>query len=777
MRAALCIHGHFYQPPREDPWLGAILSEGGAAPMNNWNERILRQSYAPIAWARRVDGSGRITDIVNCYEWMNFNAGPTLLRWMRDASPETLRRMQEADARSLARWGRGNAVAQVYHHIIMPLATAEERALETRWAVDDFIFHFGRAPEGMWLSECAVDLPSLDALAAEGINYVILAPGQAKALVRNGKAAPIDEGSLNIGEPYFVKLPSGRTMTVVFYNGSLSRRTAFDGLPRDGEFFWKCIVREAEALVRRGGDMPLLTLATDGETYGHHFVFGEMALAYVLAQGYAGRDGIRLTNLAAYLAATRPVREVLLHEPSAWSCVHGVERWRSDCGCRDGGHDGWNQAWRGPLREALHIMRAAVSRHFHGIGSNCFNDPAETLSAYGTVLADPTKSDGFAASRFTRQGLENDLAWKLLDMQEQSLAALASCAWFFDDIARIEPENAMSFALRAMELLRECGGPDIRGAVLDVLEKAVSNQPGEGTGKDIFEREITARRSDPATLCLVTWASTVSGAARPALSDTVARDWPKVRVELRPEEETGGTLRGTAVIRRSFEKDGRGFAWLLKPWSAVMENPFVPLAEAAMRVASADAGLHDVSARAVGDLSRPMLDSLLTFRLENAERERRPALAAAALHAASALAERHEERGGLPEPHLWLNILPYMVAECMTKPSCLVRGDPGAAAWNAAVPADALARIRGVLAALLTPEAKRFASRLACDALLDSLRGTDKGPPAGDAELARQARVARELLPDITWWELQNEVWERGLGTYPLLAAELGFSR
>ncbi|MDR2668827.1 MAG: DUF3536 domain-containing protein, partial [Desulfovibrio sp.] len=387
MRAALCIHGHFYQPPREDPWLGAVLTEGGASPMNNWNERILRQSYAPIAWARRVDASDRITDIVNCYEWMNFNAGPTLLRWMRDASPETLRRMREADARSLARWGRGNAVAQVYHHIIMPLATDEERALETRWAVDDFIFHFGRAPEGMWLPECAVDLPSLDCLAAAGISYVILAPGQAKALVRNGKAVPVDESSLNIGEPYFVKLPSGKSMTVVFYNGSLSRRIAFDGLARDGEFFWKCIVREAEALIRRGGDMPLLTLATDGETYGHHFVFGEMALAYVLAQGYAGRDGIRLTNLAAWLASTSPVREVLLHDPSAWSCAHGVERWRSDCGCRDGGHEGWNQAWRGPLREALNIMRAAVSRHFHAAGRDCFVDPAEALAAYGTVLA------------------------------------------------------------------------------------------------------------------------------------------------------------------------------------------------------------------------------------------------------------------------------------------------------------------------------------------------------------------------------------------------------
>ncbi|MDR1945781.1 MAG: DUF3536 domain-containing protein [Desulfovibrio sp.] len=765
MTTALCIHGHFYQPPREDPWFGNIPAETSAAPMRNWNERILRQSYAPIAWARRVDSADRIMDIINCYEWMNFNVGPTLMRWMRDASPETVRRMQEGDARSLARWGHGNAVAQIYHHIIMPLATDEERALETRWAIDDFAFHFGRAPEGMWLPECAVDLPSLDCLAAAGISYVVLAPGQAAAVVRDGKAAPVDENTLNPGEPYLVRLPSGRSITAVFYNGGLSHRVAFDGLARDGELFWSRIAQEAAAASRQDGETPLLTLATDGETYGHHFVFGEMALAFVLSQGYAMRDNVRLTNLASYIAAAPPVREVLIREPSSWSCIHGVERWQSNCGCRDGGHADWNQEWRGPLREALNIMRATVSGHFRSAGAACFTDPSEALAAYGSVLADPAKSDAFAASRFTKKGREKDLAWKLLDMQEQSLAALASCAWFFDDIARIEPENAMSFALRAMELLKECGGPDISRDVLAALEKAVSNQPDEGSGKDIFEREIMSRSGDPATVCLVTWASAVADGRHPGAE--VRRDWPKVRVELRPEEDTvdtlkdtGDTLKGTAVIRRSFEKDGRRFSWRLTPFSSLPGETFLPLAEARMLVLPEEAGTTEESARSVKELSRPMLDYLQTLRLENTERALRPTLAAAAVHAASIVLPWKEYQRDVPAAHLWTGLLPYMVAEGMR---------------SGFLDAGTLRQIRDILALHLSPEAGSFAARLARDVLLDALWGSEDGAHENDAALAQQVRGARQLLPDTGWWEVQNEIWARGISRFPLLAAELGF--
>ena len=234
MSTNLCIHGHFYQPPRQDPGLERMLVEAGAAPFRHWNERITAESYAPLAWARRLNGSGRIADILNCYAWMSFNVGPTLLTWMRRAEPDLVRRMREGDAHSLARWGHGNALAQVYHHIIMPLSPAEDRLLETRWAVADFERHFGRKPEGMWLSECAVDLPTLETLAAEGIGFVVLAPRQAEAVRESGTWRPVDEGSLDIGTPHLVRLPSGGSMTVVFYSGGISRDIAFEGLLRDG---------------------------------------------------------------------------------------------------------------------------------------------------------------------------------------------------------------------------------------------------------------------------------------------------------------------------------------------------------------------------------------------------------------------------------------------------------------------------------------------------------------------------------------------------------------
>lgn len=329
MISSLCIHAHLYQPPREDPWLGVVLSEGSAAPMRNWNERILRESYAPLAWARRLDTDNRILDLLNCYEWMSFNVGPTLVRWLRDHCPQLLKRMREGDKKSVERLGHGNAIAQCCHHNIMPLASEKDKLLETVWAIADFRSLFGRDPEGMWLPECAVDLPSLEALARQGIQFVILAPRQARAVIADGEQIFVTENSLDIREPYTVRLPSGASMTVIFYHGPLSQAIAFEGLLRDGELFWQRIAREAQGLQASSRGAPLLCLATDGETYGHHFIFGEMALAHVLAQGAAKRDNIALTNIAAHIAANPPTREVLLHEPSSWSCVHGIERWQS----------------------------------------------------------------------------------------------------------------------------------------------------------------------------------------------------------------------------------------------------------------------------------------------------------------------------------------------------------------------------------------------------------------------------------------------------------------
>ena len=782
MAVSLCIHGHFYQPPREDPWLGRILVEASAAPMRHWNERILRESYAPLAWARRLDSGGNLADILNAYEWISFNAGPTLLHWMRRSAPDVLARMREGDAHSKARWGHGNAMAQVYHHIIMPLATPRDRALETRWAIDDFRFHFGREPEGMWLSECAVDLPSLESLAAMGIRFVILAPRQAKAVIINGQAVPVNEGSLNIGEPYRVILPSGASMTVIFYHGGLSQGIAFEGLLRSGEHFWQRIAGEASALASSGGSSPLLTLATDGETYGHHFTFGEMALAYVLAQGYAKRDNIRLTNLAAYIAANPPVHDVLLHEPSSWSCVHGVERWRSDCGCTDGGHNGWNQRWRGPLRSALNVMRAGVDTHFALAGNDCFTDAEAALLAYGQVMADPVKRDAFAATWFKGSPAEHDKAWRLLAMQEQALAAFASCAWFFDDIARIEPENAMTFALRAMELLQNTGGPDLTQPVMRELEKAVSNQLASGTGDTVFERDVLPRRDDAATICLLAYVLLDSEGRLPAPGASAMYAWPNVSVELFPEAaEQDGYARGTAVIRTGRERMGTNYTWrMILPAKICCPGlPLVSLAEAEMFVRAEGANAQTELRRKVGECARPLRDFILSQFLRDWERTRRPEMQAKAAHVLSLFSPWLEAQHDVPSPEYWVGFMPYLLVEAMRSEK---------------TDDEQRTRIKRLLDMHLSPRGRALTGNLVRELLLNGLKSdsasltsgaseqqgaqpseTFPSQPQDDATLALWVRRARSMMADMDWWAVQNRIWERGLKNYPLLAKELGF--
>lgn len=769
MPLSLCIHSHLYQPPREDPWLGNILTEAGAAPMRHWNERILRESYAPLAYARRLDGNGCIADIMNCYAWMSFNVGPTLVQWLRRVAPETLERMRAGDAASKARLGCGNAVAQVYHHVIMPLASPLDRTLEVRWAVDDFRFQFRRDPEGMWLSECAVDLPSLETLAAEGIRFVILAPRQAAAVVANGKPVPVNEGSLNIGEPYTVNLPSGKSITAVFYHGGLSQGIAFEGLLGNGDLFQQRLLEEAEALRRVSPGGALLTLATDGETYGHHAKFGEMALAYVLAQAAEGKNGLRLTNLPAYIAANPPKREVLLHEPSSWSCVHGIERWRSNCGCSDGGHSGWNQAWRGGLRDALNVMRRNTVAHYAKAGDGCFSNPEEALLAYGKVLADPGTRDAFAKTWFTGTCADADKAWKLLAMQEQSLAAFASCAWFFDDISRIEPENALTFALHAMELMQETGGPDIRKDILPILEKTVSNRPEAGTGKDIFLRDVEPRSNDPATLCLLTWL--FASSAGKVLTDpsvSASYSWPNVSVELFPQKPLpDGYHHGTAVIRGRHEEQGTRYIWRLLPPSPfhLLEKPSVLLAQSTIYVRREGDGPEKESRLRTEQLSPSMRAYLLNKCLANREEARRPELSAAAGHAASLIIPWSEAQRDVPEPDLWAGIVPYLAVECMCAES---------------LRAEQRGQLEKLLALHFAPYAEKLAARLIREVVLDALKD---GLPAAlqysggnlDATLAVWVRRVGRFLPGMDWWPVKNALWDKGIAAFPALAAELGF--
>jgi hypothetical protein len=495
MSRALCIHGHFYQPPRFDPWVEDILPEGSAAPEHDWNARITRECYAPLAWARRLDGQGRIHELVNCYAWMSFNFGPTLLRWMELHAPETYARVLDGDRLSLERLGHGNALAQVYHLAIMPLATDFDKDLEVAWAVQDFRTRFGRNPEGMWLAETAVDLSTLEALARGGIRFTILAPRQARAVrAGTGEFLPVTGETLDTSRPYLVRLPEGKSISVYFYDGAVSQAVAFERLLANGENFWSRLVASLD-----GG---LRNIATDGESYGHHFMFGEMALAYVIQQAREGREGVALTNYAAHLAAHPATAEVEIHENTSWSCVHGVERWKTHCGCADGGHPDWLQDWRRPLRRCLNYLKYYVDEHFSRRGAVLFRDAGQALAEYGLGRAGGEVLEDFLG-RHCAPGLDDPGrtdACKLLLMQRQALASFASCAWFFDEVTRIEPLNGLTAARRALDLLRETGGPDVEAGFVRVLSEAHSNIREDWDGTVIWKDLVTPRRPDPAEL-------------------------------------------------------------------------------------------------------------------------------------------------------------------------------------------------------------------------------------------------------------------------------------
>jgi hypothetical protein len=434
---------------------------------------------------------GNVVEIINCYEWISFNFGPTLLTWMERHAPATYSRILEGDRLSLKRLGHGNALAQVYHHTIMPLTTDPDKEIEIAWAIQDFQSRFGRLPEGMWLAETAVDTPTLEALARAHIGFTVLAPHQAKALatLEGRHVFGVDETTLDTSVPYRVNLPSGRTIAVFFYNGPLSRAVAFERLLADGEAFFQHIVEQAGS--------GLCSLATDGESYGHHFTFGEMALAYAIYRFRTDANGYGLTNYAAWLEKHPPSQSVILHEPSSWSCIHGVERWKSDCGCTDGGHPGWKQHWRQPLRRALNYLRYYVEDHYRHTAQPLFNDHAKALVDYGKVLARGQDPTAFLDEHCSSKGRgQEEQCLSLLTMQCWSLASFASCAWFFDDIGRIEPINALACALRSLELLAATGGRDVSSGFLEILEEARSNDPSKEDGARIWEKMVLPRRMD-----------------------------------------------------------------------------------------------------------------------------------------------------------------------------------------------------------------------------------------------------------------------------------------
>ncbi|NOZ24664.1 MAG: DUF3536 domain-containing protein [Nitrospirae bacterium] len=499
MERYVCIHGHFYQPPRENPWLERIETQESAYPYHDWNERVNAECYAPIAVSRIVDGSGRIVRIVNNYEKINFDFGPTLLSWIQWHSPHIYGKIIEADRLSIERRsGHGNAMAQAYNHMIMPLAERRDKIAQVAWGVRDFTKRFGRHPEGMWLPEAAVDTETLEIMSEHGIRFTVLSPGQAGAVRPLGweEWTPVPDGSIDTTRPYLCRLPSGAEMHIIFYDGGISHEVSFGDLLNSGEAF---AGRLLEVSRGAGDHSPIVNIATDGETYGHHHKFGEMALAYAVDH-IESVPGVRLTNYAEYLSINSPAHEVRIIENTSWSCAHGVERWRSDCGCATGGHPEWNQKWRAPLRSSLDHLRDRLAGVYEEFSSGLLKDPWEARNDYIDVILERSESvkDAFLRTHAVKSlnRLERVTAFRLLEMQRNSMLMYTSCGWFFEDISGIETVQILRYAARAIELAGEVSGRWFEDEFLSGLSEAKSNVEGLGNGADIYRRAVKPSRAD-----------------------------------------------------------------------------------------------------------------------------------------------------------------------------------------------------------------------------------------------------------------------------------------
>jgi alpha-amylase/alpha-mannosidase (GH57 family) len=539
----VCIHGHFYQPPRENPWLETVETQESAAPYHDWNDRITAECYAPNGAARIVNHENRIVRILNNYGWISFNFGPTLLSWLKDNAPRAHRMILDADLNSRQRFsGHGSAMAQVYNHIIMPLASTRDRITQIRWGIADFESRFARKPEGMWLSETAVDTETLELLAEHGIKFVVLAPSQcarvrplvepaapkpAETAKLNGasrkaataSSATAKEGSLAASEvlqtpavseapqvwtetpdatvdtthPYLVRLSEGRTIAIFFYDGPRSRAIAFEGLLNDGENFARRLLGGFNA-----SDRPqLVHVATDGESYGHHHRYGEMALAFALKWIHEG-DQARLTNYGEFLEKFPPTYEAQIVEDTSWSCAHGIERWRSSCGC-NGGVAGWNQQWRTPLRNALDWLRDTVAPLALAKAKDLFQDLDRARNGYIQVVLDREKRSAFLAlyaqPNLTEQ--QHTEALELMELERHAMLMYTSCGWFFDEISGIETVQIIAYASRVLQLAASLFGEP--GAALETefvrqLGEAKSNVAAKKDAAAIYNDSVKGMR-------------------------------------------------------------------------------------------------------------------------------------------------------------------------------------------------------------------------------------------------------------------------------------------
>jgi alpha-amylase/alpha-mannosidase (GH57 family) len=494
----ICIHGHFYQPPRENPWLETVETQDSAAPYHDWNERVCAECYAPNGAARIVNNENQIQRIVNNYARISFNFGPTLMSWLKENASRTYRMILDGERRSRKSYkGHSSAMAQVYNHIIMPLASQRDRTTQIRWGIADYERHYGTPPEGMWLAETAVDNESLELMAQHGIKFTLLAPSQCKRVrLLQDSAGKVGEewtdtpgAGVDTTHPYLVHFESGVSIAVFFYNGAASRAIAFEGLLNSGENF----AGRLKAGFKDGAQAQLVHVATDGESYGHHHKHGEMALAYALRLMEADRT-VKLANYGSFLEQFPPEYECEIENDTSWSCAHGVERWRSNCGC-NGGKPGFNQLWRTPLRQALDELRDAVAPLTEQEGGKLFKNVWAARDGYIEVILDRSEA---SVTRFFRAHESHILseqervrALELMEMQRHTQLMYTSCGWFFDDISGIETVQIIAYAARVLQLARCLFGAQAEGlepAFLARMAEAKSNVASAGDGAQIYKR-------------------------------------------------------------------------------------------------------------------------------------------------------------------------------------------------------------------------------------------------------------------------------------------------
>ncbi|MFZ0391585.1 MAG: DUF3536 domain-containing protein, partial [Calditrichia bacterium] len=495
----VCIHGHFYQPPRENAWLEAVELQDSAYPYHDWNERITAEGYAPNTASRILDSERRIIDIVNNYSKISFNMGPTLLSWMEQAKPAIYKAIIEADRISRKNFaGHGSALAQVYNHMIMPLANRRDKETQVWWGIQDFRFRFGRDPEGMWLPETAVDTETLEVLADHGIAFTILSPYQAARFRRIGEEQWHDAsgGKIDPRRSYLCNLPSGKSITLFFYDGPISQELGFGELLSNGENLANRLIGTLDA---EPPEPQLAHIATDGETYGHHRVHGDMALAYCLYH-IEQHDLAQITIYGELLEKFPPAYEAEIIENTSWSCVHGVERWRNDCGCNSGMHGDWHQAWRAPLRKTLDWLRGELTSLYEEETAQLLKDPWNARYEYVSLILDRSAEN---INKFFRSQAPRELsdkekvkALQLLELQRHAMLMYTSCGWFFDEISGIESTQVLQYAARAIQLAQDKFGVDLEQTFSEKLKDAPSNIDELGNGQNIYYKLVKPAQLD-----------------------------------------------------------------------------------------------------------------------------------------------------------------------------------------------------------------------------------------------------------------------------------------